>query len=576
MATFTIEENQFRLNGEKFNIYSGAIHYFRTLPEYWEDRLTKLKAAGFNTVETYVPWNLHEPHENDFCFSGRLDLVKFISIAQHLDLLVILRPGPYICAEWDFGGLPAWLLKDANMRVRTFYPPYLEYVKNYFSRLIPLVTPLQITNGGNIIAMQIENEYGSFSNDKKYLIFLKDLLISLNVDVLLFTSDGPESDMLSGGGLPHIFKSANFGSLAKTQLSKLRKFQPTGPSMCMEFWLGWFDHWGDRRHHRRSHKRVAMEIKSMLENDASFNIYMFHGGTNFGFTAGANLGSKYSADVTSYDYDALLNEYGGYTKKYHAIARILRKHQGLSSIELPKEPSLQNIGLVNLTQECSLFSNLKILGVEFESPVAQYMEIFGQTHGLILYRHTIDGDYPRTTITIDGLHDIGYVYINDIFKGITNRNNNKPITTGHLKTGDVVSVLVEGMGRINYGADIYDRKGASNIRLNNQILSQLTVTTISLDDISNISFTSDSQIFPKFLSGTFKTKSKEDCFVDFYGFTKGYIWINGFNLGRYWKIGPQKTLYLPGALLKDENNIVILELEGYIKPQISITDKHKV
>ncbi|MDR0697196.1 MAG: beta-galactosidase [Christensenellaceae bacterium] len=576
MGTFKIDGDSFLLNDEKFNIYSGGMHYFRMLPEYWEDRLKKLKAAGFNTVETYVPWNLHEPREGEFCFSGGLDIAKFITIAKNIGLYVILRPGPYICAEWDFGGLPAWLLKDANMRVRCCYPPYLNCVENFFSKLLPLLTPHQITEGGNIIAMQIENEYGSYSNDKEYLKFLENLLRSHNVEVLLFTSDGPESDMLSGGTLPHIFKTANFGSLSKIQLNKLRKFQPSGPLMCMEFWLGWFDHWGDRRHHKRSSKRVALEIKSMLSNGYSFNLYLFYGGTNFGFMSGANLSDKYYPDVTSYDYDALLTEYGGYTKKYFAIAKLLREYQGLPPMEYPKTTVLQNIGMINLTEETSLFDNLEYIGEKFNSVTAEYMEHFGQNYGLILYTHTVIGHYHKTTVSIDGIHDRGYVYINGKFKGLTDRNNNKPIQTGALKTGDMISVLVEGMGRVNYGTNLYDRKGASNIRVNNQILTNLSIVTLSLDNISKVDYSLNSKTFPIFLKGTFHAEPMKDCFVEMKGFKKGFVWINGFNLGRYWEIGPQKTLYLPGSLLHENNEIVILELEGYEKPQIFITDRHKL
>ncbi|MDR2267575.1 MAG: beta-galactosidase [Christensenellaceae bacterium] len=571
-----IEGNEFKLNGETFKIYSGAIHYFRILPEYWEDRLMKLKAAGFNTVETYVAWNIHEPKQGEYKFDGICDLVKFVKTAEKLGLYVVLRPGPYICAEWDFGGLPAWLLADDNMRVRCYYEPYIKAVENYFSKLLPLVVPLQSTHGGNIIAMQVENEYGSYSNDKKYLQFLEKLMLRLGVDVLLLTSDGPESDMLSGGTVPHIFKTANFGSFASVQMKKLRKFQKDGPLMCTEYWLGWFDHWGDRRHHKRTHKTMINDLKWFLKNDCSFNLYMFHGGTNFGFNAGANFGKQYDPDVTSYDYDAPLNEYGGYTKKYHAVRDTMFNSQGVAAPELPPAPVLQNIGIVELAQKVSLFECLSELGKEFDSPTAEYMEKFGQTHGLILYKHKIIGEYPHAVINVDDVHDHAYVYINEDYKGHTDRNKNKPVSVGTLKSDDVVGVLVEGLGRQCYGATLCDRKGTSRIRVNNQILSQLRVVTLQLDDISSVDYTRPDTTFPKFFKGQFKATSKNDCFVEFSDLRKGYIWVNGFNIGRYRNEGPQKSLYLPGVLLQENNEIVVLELESITSARVAITDRHRI
>ena len=302
----TCDETSFRLHGKKFHIYSGAMHYFRILPQYWEDRLQKLKAAGFNTVETYVCWNLHEPQKGQFDFSGRLDLVRFLETAQKVGLYALVRPGPYICAEWDFGGLPAWLLRERDLRLRCSDPRFLGHVADYFRVLLPKLLPLQCSRGGNLLALQVENEYGSYGNDKTYLRFLRDLIRSCGVEVPLFTSDGPASSMLSGGTVEGAWPTVNFGSGADKAFQALERLSGRGPRMCTEFWCGWFDHWGEK-HHTRDTAEMLRELSLLLEQDASFSLYMFHGGTNFGFTAGANQYIRYNPTVTSYDYDAPLN-----------------------------------------------------------------------------------------------------------------------------------------------------------------------------------------------------------------------------------------------------------------------------
>lgn len=259
----TIKDGEFKMDGKSFRIYSGSMHYFRIMPEYWEDRLRKLKAAGFNTVETYVCWNMHEPRKGEFDFTGRFDIRRFIKTAQEVGLYAIVRPGPYICAEWDFGGLPAWLLKDRNMRLRCAYPEYLQHVSDFYHRLFEEIGDLQQSEGGNIIAMQIENEYGSYGNDKEYLRYIEKLMLDCGTKVMLFTSDGDDNSMLSGGTLPDVFKTLNFGSRASEIFNAMDRFRENTPKMCTEFWCGWFDHWGEE-HHTRGSDSVAGEIKDFL------------------------------------------------------------------------------------------------------------------------------------------------------------------------------------------------------------------------------------------------------------------------------------------------------------------------
>lgn len=594
---FEVKDKKFLMDGKPINIYSGAMHYFRILPEYWEDRLTKLKLAGFNTVETYVCWNLHEPKPGEFCFEGMLDIERFVKTAEKIGLYCIVRPGPYICAEWDFGGLPAWLLKDKNMQIRCNYPDYTACVERFYRELLSHLAPLQMTKGGNIIAMQVENEYGSYGNDKEYLAFIEKLMRDCGIDCELFTSDSNWKNMLSGGSLPHIYKVLNFGSKAKTAFNCLKDFPNDGPNMCGEFWCGWFDHWRDK-HHTRNAADIAKEVKDFLDIDANFNFYMFHGGTNFGFTAGANFtpGCPYEPTVTSYDYCALLNEWGDYTPAYHEVRKLLCEKQGIEMGELPPSPELQSIGKVKLTEGASLFENLDNIGEKHRSAVPEGMEYYGQNFGMIYYETVLSGKYDISPVSIKDVHDFGYVYFDGKQKAFIDRTKYTVPNKFSLKNlilkkspednsvmmkaldGDrKIGVLVDTMGRVNYGARMLDRKGISDIYIGNQRQMGFDVWTLPLDNLENLKYSDKyDKNEPVFLKGTFKTDSKADCFVHLDGFEKGYVFVNGFNLGRFWAVGPQKSLYLPGALLKEENEIIVLSLNGFSTPEVSILDTHNL
>lgn len=578
-----IKNEAFVLNGARFQIYSGAIHYFRVLPEYWRDRLEKLKAAGFNTVETYVCWNLHEPKKGAFEFSGRLDIVRFINTARELGLYVIVRPGPYICAEWDFGGLPAWLLKDKNMCLRCNHPDFIQHVSDFYQQLFARLAPLQSTRGGNIVAMQVENEYGSYGNDKQYLNRIREIMLENGAEVLLFTADGTQKSMISGGGIDGVYRTLNFGSRAATAFKALKGVQEKMPKVCMEFWCGWFDHWGGK-HHTRGCKTLLKEMESFFEQGAGFNFYMFHGGTNFGFTAGANHYRRYSPTVTSYDYCALLNEYGDYTPQYHAVRKLLCEKQGIPLGELPPSPSLQSLGEVALTEKTGLFENMDLIGEKHNSPMPEGMEYYGQNFGLIYYKTRVHGAYGMCSLMLRDLHDRAYVYVDgklkkvfDVMKpeGLIKRIMKKDgLLLNLTKEETEIGILVEAMGRVNYGEHLEDRKGISAVNLNLQTLMDYEVVTLPLDHIEKLDFGRGAGQYPIFFKGRFPAASQADCFVRLDGFTKGVVYINGFNLGRYWKKGPQKTLYLPGVLLREENEIVVLELEHCSKPAVMITDRH--
>lgn len=593
-----IKNKKFYMDSKPFDIYSGAMHYFRTVPEYWEDRLTKLKAAGFNTVETYVCWNLHEKKPGEFDFSGILDIEKYLEIAQKVGLYAIVRPGPYICAEWDFGGLPAWLLKDKNMQIRCMYPDYLKCVERFYKELLARLVPHLESHGGNIIAMQVENEYGSYGNDKDYLRYVEKLTRDCGVDCLLFTSDGNTNNMISGGSLPDIYKVLNFGSRSRTAFNVLKGFENDGPNMCGEFWCGWFDHWRDK-HHTRNSLEIVNEIKGFIDNGASFNMYMFHGGTNFGFTAGANhnQGHGYEPTVTSYDYCAMLTEWGDYTPAYHAVRKLLCEKQGIEPPELPESPKLQSIGKVELTEAASLFENLDNIGEKHHVPVPEGMEYFGQNFGLIYYETTLKGKYNASPMYVKNVHDFADVYFDGEKKASIDRTlytvegkttlkdvifkkkkgESSPFLMPALSGERKIGVLVDTMGRVNYGKNMLDRKGISDIYLGIQRLMNYDVWTLPLDNLDKLKYSSNvKKEEPVFLKGSFKTDSKADCFVHLDGFNRGCVYINGFNLGRFWKVGPQKSLYLPGTLLKDENEIIVFNIGGYSKPTVSITDKHNL
>ncbi|GIP27549.1 beta-galactosidase [Paenibacillus sp. J23TS9] len=580
MAELKVQGNDFMYEGSPLRIFSGSIHYFRVVPEYWRDRLLKLKACGFNTVETYVAWNVHEPEEGNFVFDGLGDIEEFIRTAGELGLHVIVRPSPYICAEWEFGGLPAWLLADTSMYLRCFDRAYLDKVDRYFDELLPRLKPLLCTNGGPIIAMQIENEYGSYGNDKQYLNYLKDGMISRGMDVLLFTSDGPEDHMLQGGMVEGVLETVNFGSRAQEAFEKLREYQPEGPLMCMEFWNGWFDHWMEE-HQSRPAEDVAEALDEMLREGASVNFYMFHGGTNFGFYNGANHIQRYEPTVTSYDYDTLLSESGDPTPKFYAVREILSRYTELPELVLPEPIRKKAYGKVNMTEQAGLFSNLEKLAqpIRYASPLP--MEKVGQSYGFILYSTRISGPRKGFELVLQDVHDRALVFADGKYRGTVERWNPAAIPLDIPAEGLKLDVLVENMGRVNYGPLMRDSKGITEgIRLGNQFLYDWTIHPLPMKDLSDLHFeplregeASAQEETPSFYRGLFEVSDKADTFIRLDGWKKGVVYVNGFNLGRYWEAGPQKTLYIPAPLLKDgSNELVIFELHGTSEPVVSLVD----
>jgi beta-galactosidase len=565
MGKFEIKEH-FLLNGEPFHVISGGIHYFRVVPEYWQDRLEKLKALGCNTVETYLPWNMHEPSKGVFNFEGILDVVRFVKIAQELGLYVILRPAPYICAEWDFGGLPAWLLAEDGMKLRVSYPPFLQHVEDYYAQLMKHLTPLQIDQGGPVIMMQVENEYGSYGNDKVYLEHLRDLMLKFGVTVPLVTSDGPEYELLDGGTIAGVHPTVNFGSRPDINIPILQRYTK-GPLMCMEYWIGWFDHWGNEQHMTGKLEQSTADLDKMLEI-GHVNLYMFHGGTNFGFMNGANYFNHLQPDVTSYDYDAVLSEDGQITEKYRRYQEVIGKYTTIPSVEFTMDIKRKAYGKLAVTEKVSLNAVLALISTPVPGVFPQSMERLGQNHGYILYRSILETDKHLSQIRLWEAHDRAQIFI-----------NHQPIATLYdrellkekelnvpLEVGATMDILVENMGRVNYGMRLErQRKGIDQfIQINRHIHYNWMHYPLPLDQLEKLDFTRDHEAgLPGFYRFTWMVDETADTFLDFSGWGKGCAFVNGFNIGRFWEIGPQRRLYIPGPLLhQGENEIIIFETEG--------------
>ncbi len=576
MSKFEIKDN-FYLDGKEYKIISGAIHYFRTMPEYWEDRLLKLKAMGANTVETYVPWNMHEPKKGEFHFEGILDLMGFIKLADSVGLKVIVRPSPYICAEWEFGGLPAWLLKEDGMRLRVSYEPFLKHMKEYYDVLIPMLVPYQVNNGGPIILMQVENEYGYYANDKAYMEYMKNLMVERGVVVPLVTSDGPYPENLNGGVLKGVLPTGNFGSRTDERFNDLKPYTNGGPLMCTEFWVGWFDHWGNGGHMRGNLEESVKDLDRMLEL-GHVNIYMFEGGTNFGFMNGSNYYNELTPDVTSYDYDALLTEDGQITEKYRRYKEVIAKYTDIPEVEL-KEIKRKAYGELKVAEKTSLFSVLDDLSTPVFSPYTQCMEKLDQSYGYILYRSKLNTENNINKLKLWSANDRANIFV-----------DKKPVVTlydrqlleehsldVHFEKGADMDILVENMGRVNFGPRMeLQRKGIDHcVQINGHMHNNWEHYTLPLDNIDKIDFSKEyMEGTPSFYKFNFNVEEKGDTFLDFEGWGKGCVFVNGFNIGRFWEIGPQKRLYIPAPLLKEGNNeIVVFETDGKVRDTITLKDE---
>jgi beta-galactosidase len=587
-----IRDDSFLIHGKATRIIGGAMHYPRVPRAYWRDRMQKLVDLGCNTLETYAFWNAHEPYPGQFDFSGDLDVAAYIELAGSMGLNVIFRPGPYVCAEWDMGGLPWWLLAQDGMQLRCSYGPYLQAVDRWFAELIKRVAPLQAGHGGPIIAMQIENEYGYYGNDTAYLQHLHNLLRSLGVDVPLVTSDGTFQELtIHNGGLPNVLRTANFGSTAPDRIRVLKKYQPTGPLMCMEFWVGWFDEWRSAKHVTRPADECAKEFQSLLDQNAHAVIYKFHGGTNFGFTAGGNLSERFQPFVTSYDYDALLTESGDITPKYRAFQKIVRETLKLKSpVAEASAMKKTAYGKLMLTHACSLTDALPRISKAVESAAPLPMELLGHGRGFVLYSTTVSAIYRGEKLVIRGMHDWCSIRINNQPIATWYRNDPQPdIILDFTTETATIEILVHSLARSNFGHQMTERKGITGgvyvgAKLHDErALFGWTHHAVPLNDIKDVPFLSmkndpDLSTQPAFYRGTLRiTGDPTDTFLSLDNFELGCAFINGVNLGRYWNVGPQQTLYVPGPLLRTgENEVVIFEAVGCSQPEVSFESEPRL
>ena len=563
-----IEGDHFMLDGKPLQIISGELHYERIPREYWRDRLRKARAMGLNTISTYVFWNLHEPKTGVYDFTGSLDVTAFVRIAQEEGLYVILRPGPYACAEWDLGGLPAWLLADPNMVLRSADEKFLAPAERWLQRLGRELAPLQITRGGPIIAVQVENEYGSFGgSSKEDHAYMKRILAALQNaglgEALLYTADG--GDELPAGTLPDIHAVVNFGpGEAKAEFAKLQKFRPGRPMMSGEYWDGWFDHWGEK-HQTTDAAQQAQELDWILSQGYSINLYMFHGGTSFGFMNGANWDHKnYEPDVTSYDYDSPVSESGALTKKYFAFRDAIAKHRTGVTIPDPPDPlPAIEVPEFQMVESAPLWQNLP-------APVAadhpRSMEYFGQSYGYILYRTKIKRA-TKGELDIRELRSYARIFVDGKPIGTLDRRKKQDRLHLEAAAGSTLDVLVEGTGRINFTTELRkERQGINGaVTLAGKELSDWQVFPLPMDDLSALQFHKSLKTAPTgpaFYRGHFDLPDTGDTFLDTRGWGKGAVWINGHALGRFWNLGPQQTLYVPAPWLKKGVNEIVVFAQG--------------
>jgi beta-galactosidase len=517
---------------------------------------------GLNAITTYVFWNVHELRPGVYDFSGQNDIAEFIREAQSEGLYVILRPGPYVCAEWEWGGYPAWLLKQHGIVVRSTDPKFMDPARRWLLRLGKELAPLQIANGGPIIAVQVENEYGSFGKDHAYMEQIHhDLIDAGFTKAQLYTADG--ADQLPDGSLPELPAVINFGpGDAKHDFATLHRLRRNGPFMTGEYWAGWFDHWGEK-HQRTDGKQQSEELAWILQQGYSISIYMFHGGTSFGWMNGANINhGKYEPDVTSYDYDAPLDESGRPSLKYSLFRDVIAKATGIAPPPVPTADPPVALPAIQLKRSISLWHTLP-------QPVASKqllsMEDLNQAYGYILYR-TVIANPAHGDLALDELHDYAQIYANENLIGTLDRRLDQSHLTVDLKSPNTrLDILVENTGRVNFTTVIRgERKGITNqVTLAGKPLTGWKIYSLPMTAPDKLVFHAATCTGPCFYRGTLQVDRIADTFLDTSNFTKGFVWINGHPLGRIWNIGPQKTLYLPAPWLKKgANDVIVFDLEG--------------
>ena len=575
-GTFTTGQGTFLLNGKPFVVKAAELHYPRIPRPYWEHRIRMCKALGMNTVCLYVFWNIHEQQEGVFDFSGNNDVAEFCRLAQKNGMYVIVRPGPYVCAEWEMGGLPWWLLKKKDIRLREADPYFMERVRIFEQKVGEQLAPLTIQNGGPIIMVQVENEYGSYGEDKAYVSQIRDIVRASGFDkVELFQCDWASN--FTKNGLDDLTWTMNFGtgSNIDDQFRRLAELRPDAPKMCSEFWSGWFDKWG-ARHETRDASAMVAGIDEMLSKGISFSLYMTHGGTSFGHWAGSNS-PGYQPDVTSYDYDAPINEYGQATPKFYELRSVMAKYADLKLPAIPKAP-MPIITVPEFT--LAEFAPLYPLADSASVGAPLTFEDMNMGWGSMLYTTQIPAIPAEAELTL-AAHDFAQVFLDGEYVGKIDRSRNETSvaipSADHLRA---LSILVEGMGRINFGRAIKDYKGIVGpvvLSFNDgqdhveRTLGQWTNVSIpdsyeqALAAFAHKDQAALGNMGPKigYYRGYFNLKKVGDTFLSTEAFGKGQVYVNGHAIGRFWSIGPQQTLYVPGCWLrKGRNEVIVLDVVG--------------
>ena len=564
MTSFTIGDTDFLRDGRKHQVIAGALHYFRIHPDQWQDRIRKARLMGLNTIETYVAWNAHEPRRGEWDATGWNDLGRFLDLVHAEGMDAIVRPGPYICAEWHNGGLPTWLTAGGRA-LRSSDPAFLADISAYLRRVYEIVAPRQIDRGGPVVLVQIENEYGAYGSDKAYLEALVALTREAGITVPLTTVDQPTDQMLADGSLPELHKTGSFGSRSAERLATLRAHQPTGPLMCSEFWDGWFDWWGGV-HHTTDVDAAASDLDALLAAGASVNIYMFHGGTNFGLTNGANHKGRYLPIVTSYDYDAPLDEAGDPTAKFFAFRDVIAKYAPVPD-ELPAPAASAPVASVELTS-AGAWTDAAASASPASLPAT--FDALGHLSALVRYDVALPPMSAPGLLTVDEVRDLAWVSVDGQPVGTLSRTRHDQAL--RIPAGRTLSILVEEQGRVNYDHRLGEEKGLIGApMLDGTPLSDWTSTPLDVQAISDEVATRSaprSGDGPRAWTGDLALDAPADLFLDTGAWSKGYAFVNGFFLGRYWRNGPQRTLFVPApATRAGTNRVVVLELEELLSPR---------
>lgn len=560
-SRFDIGADDFLLDGSPFRIISGALHYFRVHPDLWADRIKKAKMMGLNTIETYIAWNAHAPARGTLSVEGGLDLGRFLDLVHAEGMLAIVRPGPYICAEWDGGGLPAWLFDDAEVGIRRNEPKYLAAVAEFFDAMLPIVASRQIGRDGSVVMVQVENEYGAFGSDASYLRSLVGMMRERGITVPLTTIDQPTDEMLENGGLPELLKTGSFGSRSAERLATLRRHQPTGPLMCAEFWNGWFDFWGSH-HHTTSVEQSAHELDQILATGASVNLYMFHGGTNFGFTNGANDKGVYAPTVTSYDYDAPLDELGDPGPKYWAFREVIARYAAVPD-EAPEVSKPREELEVALDRCTPLSSFVERYGIWRDHDDLPTLDSLGQFQGFALFRTRVEAG---GLLTFREVRDRAQIFLDGVPIGILSRDHGDVSIS--VPGPGLLELLVEDQGRVNYGPRIGEAKGLIGpAQLDGETVGHWSSCVLDLSVPPAVGDETDSATgatgAPAFFAGDFDASPGRELVLSTRGWSKGIAFVNGFHVGRYWSRGPQATLVIPGPILRSTGNkLVVFEQQA--------------